>query len=139
MGGAIAGVLVLLSIGLLAIFLRRRRRRRAADIIAVMPQPYSALPTMSELSSPVSDFSGVTSKGASPFTPQPSKHVLALGPTSSSTQSFSSVSPSQPSGSTMSLSRVEDLRDEVEILRRAVEELRTERDGMSEDAPPEYR
>jgi hypothetical protein len=39
----------------------------------------------------------------------------------------------------MSLSRVEDLRDEVEILRRAVEELRTERDGMSEDAPPEYR
>ncbi|KAJ7088044.1 hypothetical protein B0H15DRAFT_295949 [Mycena belliarum] len=160
-GGVIAGLALLLLLGIVGLFLRRRRRTAKEALAA--PQPYHSVPTMAAYAPPgdlmlrgpdpyhteshgdvpsttLDQASRPQGRSSSPFPPArpvgSSKHEL-VGHIRTESDSAGSqpVSVNPPS----SVSRgTADLRSEMEHLRREVEELRAAH-GIPQEAPPDYQ
>ncbi|KAJ7144241.1 hypothetical protein C8R44DRAFT_143399 [Mycena epipterygia] len=159
-GGVIAGLFVLLVLGFLGIFLRRRRQRQRsdADEVFASPRPYRE-PQMANLDQAMSVSQPPTSPTSDPQTGPPSRafnNEITVTPFPLSKAALrargrplpepSSPGSEQPStshlpsvsGTTSSVSRGTDLRNEMDMLRREVEELRAAQ-GLPQDAPPMYQ
>ncbi|KAJ7142232.1 hypothetical protein C8R44DRAFT_974081 [Mycena epipterygia] len=124
-GGVIAGLFFFVVLCFLAIFLRRRRQSRRSDTndLLTSPQPYRE-PQMANVP---------LSKAALSTGDRPLLEPSPLGSEQPSTSQLPSVG-----GTTSSVPRGTDLQNQMDILRREVEELRAVQ-GLPQDAPPIYQ
>ncbi|KAJ7495352.1 DUF1793-domain-containing protein [Mycena latifolia] len=166
-GGVIGGLAVICVLGLLALFLRRRRQAAGDELAA--PQPYHSEPAMANFSlagdeprapepyysdSPMTNFGGYAAAAPTHPSSRTSSHVQDRSPSpfpfvvpsskgaSSNLGTESNFPVSQPASvsAPSSTSRgTQELRAEMDNLRREVEQLRAAQDGIPQEAPPVYQ
>ncbi|KAJ7697167.1 hypothetical protein B0H17DRAFT_978707 [Mycena rosella] len=149
-GGVIAGLAAVILLGLFALFIRRRRRHSVDGNVLRAPEPYNSQPNMANVGAVLdpaamrpTDYS-LTSTALQARGHEQNGSAFSKSTTSNIMHSGSepyvpvSVTPSA-SGAPSSVSQgTNELRNEMETLRREVEQLRAAQVTVPHDAPPVY-